>query len=314
MNFWKQLKKPTFILAPMDGVTDTVFRQLISSIGKPDVFFTEFVPVDALLSKGKEKAIKTLTYLESERPVVAQIWGSDPDKFYQVAKLLSQMKFDGIDINMGCPDRNVEKQTAGSALIKNPKLASQVIQVAKKSKLPISVKTRIGYNKDEIAKWIPVILQENVVALTVHFRARNDGYDLPANWELAKKVVDLRDNISPQTLIIGNGDIKSLGQAKKLAEEYGVDGIMIGRGLLGNPWFFAGREPSIAERLGAIAEHAEFFSADKHFDNIKKHFHAYCKNFAGAKELREQLMKTKNAKEVKGIINNFSLEFMHKKV
>src|ERR1035437_8597818 len=156
MNFWQVLDKPIFILAPMDGVTDTVFRQIVAGVGRPDVFFTEFVPVDAILSKGKEEILKSLQYSEIERPIVAQIWGSDPDKFYKVAKLISKLKFDGIDINMGCPDKNTIKKGACSALIKNPKLAQEIIQATIKGAngLPVSVKTRIGFNKIDMESWV----------------------------------------------------------------------------------------------------------------------------------------------------------------
>lgn len=311
-NFWEKLKKPAcagspiMIQAPMSGITDQAFRLVLLKRGKPDVFFTEFISSAALSAKKAQKYCSdVLKHCGKEKPIVAQIFGADPWQIENACMQIVKMGFDGVDINMGCPDRNVEKQGAGSALIKNPELAGKVIVSAKKSGLPVSVKTRIGYKKDEIEKWIPVVLRENVSALTVHFRAKEHGYNLPANWELAKKVVKLRNKLSPGTLIIGNGDVKNLQQAKNLAKKYCLDGIMVGRALVGNPWFFTGKSPSVAEILDAIVEHVGFLRADQHFDSIKKHFHAYCKNFAKAKELRQSLMEAKTAKQAKDLVEKF---------
>jgi len=224
--------------------------------------------------------------------------------------------FDGIDINMGCPDRDIEKQGAGAALIKNPVLAKEIIRAAlrgaqnKQKKIPVSIKTRIGYNKNEISTWIPTLLEEDLAALTIHLRTRKEMYATPAHWELAEKIVKLRGKYAPKTLIIGNGDVKSVAEARELIKKTRVDGVMFGRSVLGNPWFFAPRSlgevgfPTTAERLNAIIEHAELFEGE-HFESIKKHFHAYAKGFEGAKELRESLMKVKNLAETKKVIENF---------
>ena len=219
---------------------------------------------------------------------------------------------------MGCPDTDIEKRGGGAALIKNPALAKEIIRATKKGagKLPVSVKTRIGYSKNEVAQWIPSLLQEKIAALTVHFRTRKEMYRVPADWKLADDVLRFRDKYSPETIILGNGDVKSVEEARKRVKESGLDGIMVGRAVIGNPWFFSGRTPALSERLNAIVEHAElfeeFYKQDmgkngccKQFESIKKHFHAYTKGFRGAKELREILMKTKSVAEVKKSIEDF---------
>lgn len=312
-------------IAPMSGVTDEAFRLMFLKYARPSVFWTEFVSVDGLFSKGRDYCLKTLSFDKGEHPIVAQIFGADPAQFERAAKELVGLGFDGIDINMGCPDKDIEKRGGGAALIKNPELAKEIIratirgaQVGRK-KIPVSVKTRIGYDKNEIDKWIPALLKENIAALTVHFRTRNETYAKKAHWELARDIVKLRNQYAPKTLILGNGDVKSFSEAKKLAEKNGLDGVMIGRAVVGDPWFFlaspksadgggAGRLPTLSERLNAIIEHAEIFCAlgrEKQFETLKKHFHAYTKGFNGAKSLREQLMKVKNAAETRRVIENF---------
>jgi nifR3 family TIM-barrel protein len=305
-NFWEKLKKPIMVAAPMSGVTDEAFRLMLLKYGKPDVFWTEFISVDALFSpKGRKYCLEALAFDKNEHPIVAQVFGGKPEHFEKATAEIEKMGFDGIDINMGCPDRDIEKQGAGSSLIKNPELAKEIIRATKRgTKIPVSVKTRIGYEKNEISEWIPVILQENVAVLTVHFRTKKEMYAAPAHWELAKEVVKLRDKYAPETLIIGNGDVKNLKEAKKLAKETGLDGIMVGRAVLGNPWFFTDKSPTVIERLNAIIEHAQIFNG-KHFDSMKKHFHAYAKGFKGAKELRESLMKIKNLPETKEVVEIF---------
>ena len=308
-NFWKKLKKPLFVAAPMSGVTDDAFRCMFLKHGRPDVFWTEFVSVEGLFSKGRESCLKTLKFSPEEHPIVAQIFGSDPAYFKKAAEEIERLGFDGIDINMGCPDRAIEQKGAGAALIKNVDLAKQIIRATKEGakKLPVSVKTRLGYDENQIAEWIVPLLQENIAALTIHFRTRKEMYRSPAQWNLAKEIVRLRDLHSPETLIIGNGDIKSLTQAYKLAEENKIDGVMIGRATLGNPWFFSDKLPTIPEKLKAIVEHAELFNDPKQFNVMKKHFHAYAKGFNGAPELRDRLMEVKDYSEVKKLIEKFLL-------
>jgi len=317
-GFWGKLKKPIMVIAPMSGVTDEAFRLMFLKYGKPSVFWTEFVSVDGLFSRGREHCLKVLSFSPKERPIVAQIFGSDPVYFEKAASLIRELGFDGIDINMGCPDKDIEKRGGGAALIKNFYLAKEIIRAAKKGAggIPVSVKTRIGYDKNQISEWIPALLEENIAALTVHFRTRKEMYAIKAHWELAKEIVKLRDKISPKTLIIGNGDVKSLDEAKKLLKETGLDGIMIGRGVLGNPWFFSGKTLPLPQKLSAIIEHAEIFDSFhkeaviknghyKQFESLKKHFHAYVKDFKGAKDLRDNLMKVRNTAEARKVIDDF---------
>ena len=305
-------------MAPMSGITDEAFRLISLKCGSPDVFWTEFVSADGLFSRGRDYCLDILKFSPKERPIVAQIFGSEPLYFEKAAREISGLGFDGIDINMGCPDRDIEKQGGGAALIKNSVLAKEIIRATKKGagKIPVSVKTRIGYGKNEIDKWIRAILEENIAALTVHLRTKKEMSAPPAHWELAKEIIKLRDFYAPPTLILGNGDVKSLAQANILIRKTGLDGIMIGRGIIGDPWFFSDKEPSIKERLDVIIEHAEIFENFhkeeiekkgycKQFDSMKKHFHSYAKGFNGAKELRDQLMKVKSAAETKKVIESF---------
>ena len=305
-NFWKKLKKPIMVMAPMSGVTDDAFRLMFLKYGKPDVFWTEFVSVEGIFSKGSESCLKILKFSKKERPIIAQVFGSDPTYFKKAAREIEHLGFDGIDINMGCPDKAIEQKGAGAALIKNVNLAKEIIRATKEgTKLPVSVKTRLGYNENQINEWILPLLKENIAALTIHFRTRKEMYRYPARWDLAKEIVRLRDLYSPKTLIMGNGDVKSLKQANKLAKENNLDGIMIGRATLGNPWFFSDKFPTTEEKLNAIVEHVKLFNNPRQFNVMKKHFHAYAKGFRGAKELRDRLMGTTNYSEVKKLIEEF---------
>ena len=308
MNFWEKLKKPFFILAPMDGVTDTVFRQIVASVGKPDVFFTEFVPVDALFSEGRERALRTFEFTKKERPIVAQIWGSDPEKFYRAAKIIAKLGFDGIDINMGCPDKSAVKTGACAALIDNPKKALEIIIATKKGagKLPVSVKTRIGFRKMVTEEWIKTLLQAQIVALTVHLRTASEMSKPPAHWEEMEKIIKLRDKISPDTLIIGNGDIRTLKEAKQKGKKYELEGVMIGRGIFENVWVFneSVTPESITpkDKIKLLVKHLELFKdtyqGKRPFEQMKKFVKCYVNNFKGAVEVREQLMETKSLDEL----------------
>ena len=253
-NFWKNLKKPFFALAPMYDVTDSAFRQVIAKYGKPDVFFTEFVSADGLASdKGREKLKRELYFTKAERPIVAQIFGAKPATIKIAAEIVAEMGFDGLDINMGCPDRAVIKQGAGTALIKNPKLAVAIIQAAKEGapNLPISVKTRIGYSGiDELENWTKTLLKAMPTAITFHLRTMKEMSLVPAHWDLIKIPVALAKGMG--TLIIGNGDVDSIKDGLAKAKEYSVDGIMIGREILGNPWLFANLAQA---KLGCQIEH-----------------------------------------------------------
>ncbi len=308
MNFWEKLKKPIFILAPMDGVTDTVFRQIVASVGKPNVFLTEFVPVDALMSNHPERALETLKFTESERPIVAQIWGSDPEKFYEAAKLVKKLKFDGIDINMGCPDKSAVKKGGCSALIKNPELAKEIIEATIKGAggLPVSVKTRIGFHKIETTDWIKTLLQTPISALILHLRTVKEMSKPPAHWDEISKAVLIRNKIKSKALIIGNGDIKSLKEARDKCQEYGIDGVMIGRGIFENPWVFNEKidaeKVSPEDKIALFIRHLELYKTvwgqKKNFANMKKFVKTYVKGFREATETREELMKTRNIEEL----------------
>jgi len=333
-KFWKKLPEPFFCLAPMADVTDCAFRKIIAQYGKPDIFWTEFVSADGLANKdGKKKLLINLKFSKKEKPIVAQIFGSNPENIKKASALCAKLGFDGVDVNMGCPDKSIEKQHSGAAMMKDQKSALEIIQAARKGapNLPISVKTRIGYGKNEIETWIRFLLEQNLPALTVHLRTRKEMSKVSAHWDLMPQIIALRDKISPNTLIIGNGDVESLEDAKQKAKKYGCDGVMIGRGIFGNPWFFSsslirGRlgggsskstspQPSpykgegVKQKLHALIEHTKLFEKDlgkyKSFALMKKHFKAYVNGFDGAKELRAQLMETKNSKEVEKTIKDF---------
>lgn len=316
LGFWAKLKKPFFVLAPMADVTDAAFRRIIEKYGKPDVFWTEFVSADGLCSEGRKVLVRDLEFTKKEKPIVAQLFSSKPEKMREAAALCQKLGFDGIDINMGCPDRSIEKQGCGAAMIKNPKLAREIIRAAKEGapKLPVSVKTRIGYNKNEITTWIPEILEEGVAALTIHCRTRKEMSLVPARWEHVREVVELRNKISPETLILGNGDVKDLDDARAKAREFGADGVMLGRAIFGNPWLFSslhGKQtiPTIKEKLKVMVEHTKLYEKllgdIKSFAIMKKHYKAYVNGFEGAKEFRTELMEAKDATEVGKKVKEF---------
>jgi len=252
-EFWGKLKKPFFIMAPMADVTDAAFRRLIAKYsnhgepqGGPDVFYTEFVSCDGLCSKGREALLTDFKYSKEEHPIVAQIFGSNPGHFRECAALIKELGFDGIDINMGCPDKSVEKQCAGAALIKTPALARELIRAAQEGGggLPVSVKTRVGYNKVILDEWLPEILAEEPAMVTIHARTRKEMSLVPARWEHVARAVEIAHEFAEKhdterTLIVGNGDVKDLSDAKEKARETGADGVMLGRAIFGNPWLFA---------------------------------------------------------------------------
>lgn len=313
-NFWNKLKKPIFVIAPMANVTDVAFRSMFAKYGKPDVMWTEFVSADGLCSPGRKVLLKDLEFSENERPIVAQLFTGHPEKMYEAAKLVAELGFDGIDINMGCPDRAVEKQGSGAAHIKDMENAKAVIEAARRGapNIPVSVKTRIGYNKVEIDTWIDFLLGLKLPALTVHLRTRKEMSDVPAHWELMSKIVALRNTISPETLILGNGDVVSIKDGKEKIKETGCDGVMVGRGIFGNPWFFSGKilsEISPKERLEVMLEHAKAFNEllgeHKNFAIMKKHFKAYVSGWDGAKELRVQLMEKDTFEEIEKIVKDY---------
>ncbi len=353
-NFWEKLPTPFFALAPMADVTDVAFRRIITKYGKPDVLWTEFVSADGLSSPGREVLRRDLEYTEAERPIVAQLFSSHPDKMREAAKFCAELGYDGIDINMGCPDRSIEKQGAGAAMIKTPHIAADIIQAVKDGiadahkDIPVSVKTRVGYNAIQIQEWIPFLLSQDIAALTIHARTRKEMSKVPARWEHIKEVVAIRDRMGVKTKIIGNGDVHDVAHGRMLAEETGCDGIMIGRAIFGNPWLFANLRSEettptksytqgffqklysrliptknkywlktksvvpVEERLRVLVEHTtlymELLGDIKNFSIMKKHYKAYVNGFNGAKELRIKLMEAQNEEEVKAIVDNFLAE------
>ncbi len=333
-NFWQKIAKKGvfFCLAPMSDVTDIAFRQIIAKYsrhgtkkGGPDIFWTEFVSADGIASiEGRKKLLPILKYSKKEKPIIAQIFGAKPENIKTTCQIISKLGFDGIDINMGCPDRAVVKQGAGSALINTPKLACEIIRAAKLGapKLPISVKTRIGFNHIQYKTWLPKILKENISALTIHLRTKKEMSDVPAHFELAKDIAKTVRKHDEKVALIVNGDIQSLEQGKKLAKETGFDGVMIGRAIFGNPWFFAcpndhsvgldsknkAEKISVKEKLNVLVEHTKLYEKllpHRNFANMKKHFKAYVNGFDNAKELRVELMKTNYAKEMEVITYNY---------
>lgn len=318
-GFWDKLAKPVFTLAPMANVTDAAFRATIARFGKPDVMWTEFVSADGLCSPAKEKLLPDLWFSQKERPIVAQIFGSNPETIREAAKLVKRLKFDGIDINMGCPDRAVERQGAGASLMKNPKLMNKLVLAAREGagNLPVSVKTRIGYNKIDWLEWLPELLSVSPAAIVFHLRTRKEMSKVPAHWEEMKKIVAFVHEITAPTVrpyLLGNGDVTNLAEAKQKIAETGTDGIMIGRGIFGNPWLFNRKtsleEVPVKKRLAAMIEHTRKFEQKffgiKRFEIMKKHYKAYVNNFAGAKELRLNLMENaKSAQDVERIVRGY---------
>lgn len=314
------------VVAPMADVTDVAFRAMIAKYSKPygpDVMWTEFVSADGLNSPGREVLKRDLEYSEGERPVVAQLFTSTPENMKKAAALCRELGFDGIDINMGCPDKSIEKQGAGAAHMKDWRRAQEVIRAAQEGAgdIPVSVKTRIGFNKVEFMEWLPKILECNVPVLTVHLRTRKEMSKVPAHWELMPEVVKLVREMTGEvkdggTIILGNGDITSVKEGKRKASETGADGIMVGRGIFGTPWFFNEEEfekgKATEERLKILVEHTKLYEEKlgdiKSFAIMKKHYKAYVHGFDGAKELRTELMECVDAKEVEEKLKEFLKE------
>jgi nifR3 family TIM-barrel protein len=327
MNVWRELPKPFLVLAPLANVTDPAFRRLIAKYSKteggiPYVTYTEFVSADGLMlanDAGKAKLMRDLLFTDAERPLIAQFFTARPEMMEKAAALALKMGFDGVDINMGCPDKSIEGQGAGAKLIQNPKLAQEVLLAAKRGAcsefedgIPVSVKTRLGYNKDVLEEWLPALLEVKPAVVTLHARTRKEMSKVPAKWDRVKRAVEIRDAVGSDTLIVGNGDVLDTEDAKMKAEESGADGVMLGRAIFGRPWLFAPDfPPALSERLRIAVEHAQLFEEllgdIKSFAIMKKHFKAYAEGFPGAKELRMELMETNTAAEVRQVIEAFIL-------
>ncbi len=334
-NVWQTLPKPFTILAPMEGVTDVVFRAVIEHAGAPDLFFTEFTNVSSFASeKGRKNALerldleiapkttknsKLLDRALTSTPVIAQIWGNNPAHFAEIASALESLGFLGLDINMGCPDRHVNKTGGGAAMIKTPNLAIECIKQAKtNTNLPVSVKTRLGYTYiSEYKTWLPLLLEQNLAALTVHLRTKKEMSKTAAHFELIPEIIKLRDDISPETKLIINGDIKDIKHIQELSKKYPeVDGFMIGRGVFQNPFCFnknyIDKTPTREELQDLLNYHLDLFDTRKielesrgskyAYEPLKHFYKIYINNFPGASDLRAKLMECKTTNEVRKLL------------
>jgi len=317
-NIWKELPKPIFALAPMEGVTDTVFRRVVIKCGKPSIMFTEFTNCEGLQSVGQSRVIHRLQYTPTEKPLIAQIWGITPQHYYNSAKMIVDMGFDGLDLNFGCPVKNIIKVGACSALIKNHSLAREIILATLEglnNKIPLSIKTRIGFNTINTEEWIGFLLSTAKPAcLTVHGRTVKEQSAFPVHWDEIAKCVELRNQLSPETVILGNGDIKTYQEGLQKISEIGLDGVMIGRGIFSNPWFF---DPTVdpasktlKDRLEILKFHLDLFEQtwgnQKDYHIFKRFLKIYLQGFEGAAAIRQKFMDTNNYEELRNTIIYFS--------
>ncbi len=325
-NIWEDLPKPYFVLAPMDDVTDTVFRQIVGDCAAPDIYFTEFVNVDGLQSPGRKNLLHRLQFTASETPLIAQIWGKTPENYYQTAKELADgtfaressglenINYAGIDINMGCPDKAVVKNGCCVALVNDRPLAKEIIQATKEGaggKLPVSVKTRLGFNEVDYS-WPEFLLRQDIAALTMHGRTRKQMSKVPADWRAIGKVRELRDKLGVSTPIIGNGDVMSHQHGIELADAHRLDGVMIGRGIFHDPFAFAENSPwseyTKKQKIELYERHVRLFrdTWQNKYRNIRvlnKFCKIYINEFPGARELRDKLMNASDASELLQLLN-----------
>lgn len=321
----KTLPKPFFVLAPMDDVTDTAFRRIVAGCAPPDLCFTEFVNADGLQSPGRHKLLKKLRFTPDEPPLIAQIWGKEPENFYKTASQLADgtfaeelglpkgVNFAGVDLNMGCPQKNEVKNGTCSALMNDRPLAADIIKATQDGlagRLPLSIKTRTGFRSVDMS-WIEFLLGQKLQALTIHGRTKAQMSKVPADWGVIGQVRELRDRLAPDTLIIGNGDVMTRRQGLELAREHKLDGIMIGRGVFHDPFVFAEESPwedyPAAKRLAIFEKHVRLFAetwrkGERPIHTLNKFCKIYVNGFDGAKELREELMATKSAGELLKIL------------
>lgn len=327
MSFLNDLPKPFFVLAPLDDVTDTVFRRVIADCAAPDLFFTEFVNVDGLQSPGRPKLLKKLIFTPVEAPLIAQLWGKDPQNFYRTAQQLADgtlagelglpkgVNFAGVDLNMGCPAKDVVKTGVCSALINDRNLAKDIITATREGlneRLPLSVKTRTGYNELDMS-WPEFLLGQKLNMLTIHGRTRKQMSKVPADWQVIGRVRELRDKLATDTLIVGNGDVRDRRHGQELAEKYGLDGIMIGRGVFEDPYAFAARSPwpdmPREQKIEMYKKHVKLFeetwhNRERHIATLNKFCKIYINNFNGAKELRERLMHADSTEELLDLLQS----------
>lgn len=313
MTFSEGLPKPFLALAPMDDVTDTVFRQVIADLAPPDLYFTEFVNVEGLQSPGREKLLPKLRFSEEERPISAQIWGIKPENFYKATKEIIEMGFDGVDLNFGCPIKKIVKGGACAAMINNRELASEIIDATRDAageRFPVLIKTRVGFTTVDLS-WLEFLLSKKLDLLSIHGRTAKQLSNIPADWSLIGEVSKMRDILCPSTKIVGNGDVSSRAQAKELARKYQLDGVMIGRGVFHDPFVFAKDSPwgsyTKEQKIRLFRKHIELFDKTwKHgeyrFDALKKFCKAYINGFDGASDLRAQFMQAGSTDESLAIL------------
>lgn len=308
-NFWSTLKKPIIGLAPMDGVTDFPMRQIQASIKKPNVIYTEFISVEGYARK-PEKFQKQLTFKENERPIVAQVFGSEPKDFIKACEKISLLGFDGIDINMGCPSKSIVNRGGGAALINNKKLTEKIISACLKGisiserSIPLSVKTRIGKDKIVTVEWLKFLTQFPLSEITLHGRLLNQVHSGPVNWgEITLAALICHEK---NIILLGNGGVKTLDEAKEKSKKFGLDGVLIGQAALGNPWVFKEDFRHTNEELfKTILRHSQLafdFYGEKSFISVRKHLGWYSRNLPNAKKLRINLLQTKTPQEIKKIL------------
>lgn len=316
-NFWRELPRPFFVLAPMEDVTDVVFRHVVSEAGRPDVFFTEFTNTESYCHpEGVHSVRGRLTFTEDEQPIVAHIWGDKPDHFREMSIGMAEMGFKGIDLNMGCPVPNVATKGKGSGLIQRPEIAAEIIQAAKAGGIPVSVKTRLGYSEiDEWRDWLRHVFEQDIANLSIHLRTRREMSKVDAHWELIGEIKKLRDEIAPDTLLTINGDIPDRKTGLELAEKYGIDGVMIGRGIFHNPYAFEKepREHTNEELLGLLRLHLDLFdqyteNEPRQFKPLRRFFKIYVRGIRGASELRHQLMSTNTTDDARKLLDEFEAQ------
>lgn len=314
----KSLPKPLLILAPMDDVTDTVFRHIVSACSPADLYMTEFINADSMQGAGHKATYTRTKYDDKNNKVIAQIWGKIPENFEKSAAELLKMGFCGVDINFGCPEKNVVKNGCCSAMIK-PEGRDQAIELINAAQRGVgkggfvSVKTRLGFNDIDYT-WHELLLKQKLNMLTVHVRTRKEMSKVPANYDAIIPIVQLRNKLSPDTKIVINGDITSRSQAEELVKKYQIDGAMIGRGIFHDPFVFSKNSPWAQmppkEKINLLRKHVELFdktwpNGELKFNTLKKFAKVYVNGFAGAKELREKIMATNSAEDLLVVIKGY---------
>lgn len=318
-SFWHELPRPFFVLAPMEAVTDVVFRHVVARAGRPDVFFTEFTNATGWYRAGERAIGGRLIKTDDENPIVAQLWGSDPAAMVALSTHCAALGYDGIDLNMGCPDQSAVKAGGGAGMIRTPEVAHEMIKAAKSSGLPVSVKTRLGYSRiDEWRDWLGGLLAQDIAVLTIHLRTKKEMSKVPAHFELIPEIRALRDEIAPDTLLVINGDVRDRAHGLEFYHRHGVDGVMIGRGVFANPFCFAdadadgvAHERSNRELITLLRFHLDEYDrysaqTGRPFETLKRFFKIYIRDFAGASELRERLMHTTSTDEVRHVLDTWA--------